>query len=308
MTNTTPKLPDTIAEVSLSPAPDASEPAVFKNVLVGVDGTSAGRDAIALAEVLRDPNGRLTLAHVALDRTATDQNFRSTPVGSPSREMLEREQAAMGVSADLTDIIAPSVGSGLHQLAEDCHADLLVVGSGRSRWTLLPGRPTQDSLSGAPCALVVAPVEYAEAPKQIDTIGVAYNGSPESETALAVACAVASRHAAVVRALTVVRSSRGVWRYRHPLAPRWRRIDGPPESAPGDRPCSGTEVDGRVTIGAPSKQLLGFGDEVDLLVVGSRGLATLRRLLLGSTSARLARSASCPVLVLQPGSGPHAPR
>ena len=34
-----------------------SEPGGFKNVLVGVDGTSTGRDAIALADILRDPDG-----------------------------------------------------------------------------------------------------------------------------------------------------------------------------------------------------------------------------------------------------------
>ncbi len=304
MTHTAPEPTD--APASPSPNPVASEPAMFKNVLVGVDGTSAGRDAIALAETLRDHEGRLTLAHVVLGRTPVNQDFRSTPVERGSREILERERAAAGVSADLTGMVAPSVAIGLHRLAENHNADLLVVGSCRTRSIdrLLGGRRTQQALSGATCAVAVAPVGYAEAPKRIDTIGVAYSGTSESETALAVACAVASRRGAVVRTLTVVRRARAVWRYRHPLAPRWRRTDEPPEPAPGERPCSSTEVDGRVTIGAPSKQLLGFGDEVDLLVVGSRDRGPVRRLLLGSTSAHLARSAECPVLVLQLGSGP----
>ena len=34
------------------------ESIMFGNVLVGVDGTSAGRDAIALGDVLRDRDGR----------------------------------------------------------------------------------------------------------------------------------------------------------------------------------------------------------------------------------------------------------
>ena len=37
---------------------------MFKNVLVGVDGSPNGRDAIALASQLIDPDGKLTLAHV----------------------------------------------------------------------------------------------------------------------------------------------------------------------------------------------------------------------------------------------------
>ncbi len=37
---------------------------MFKNVLVGVDGSTYGRDAIALASQLAGPGGKLTLAHV----------------------------------------------------------------------------------------------------------------------------------------------------------------------------------------------------------------------------------------------------
>ena len=70
-----------------------------------------------------------------------------------------------------------------------------------------------------------------------------------------------------------------------------------------ERVASLTGVDGRVTVGPPADELLAFADEVDLLVVGSRRHGPLRRLLLGSTSAYLARTAPCPLLVL-----PRSPR
>jgi nucleotide-binding universal stress UspA family protein len=44
---------------------------MFKNVLVGVDGSPNGRDAIALATQLRGHDGRLTLAHVHRSELAT---------------------------------------------------------------------------------------------------------------------------------------------------------------------------------------------------------------------------------------------
>jgi len=44
----------------------------------------------------------------------------------------------------------------------------------------------------------------------------------------------------------------------------------------------------------------------DLLVVGSRGLSTARRLLLGSVSTALVNHAPCPVLVVRPLSTPAA--
>ena len=56
-----------------------------------------------------------------------------------------------------------------------------------------------------------------------------------------------------------------------------------------------------VPVGPPVDELLAFGDQVDLLVVASRGHGPLRRLLLGSTSAHLARSSRCPLLVLPRG-------
>lgn len=36
----------------------------FENVLVGLDGRSGGRDAVALAAQLVAPHGHITLAHV----------------------------------------------------------------------------------------------------------------------------------------------------------------------------------------------------------------------------------------------------
>ena len=291
------------AETSASPGRVANEPVAFKNVLVGVDGMPTGRDAIALAETLRHRDGRLTLAHIVLAQSPADADFHSTEAGHQARDMLERERAAAGVSADLTGMFAPSVGRALHELAADTGADLLVVGSSTpgALSRLLRGHDPRATPSGAPCAVAVAPLGYAERPKPIETIGVAYNGTPASETPLAAACAVASSHGATVRTLTVVKGARAVARYRHPLVPRWRRTDAPPKPAPASRACSCVNVDGRVAIGSPNKVLLAFGDQVDLLVVGSRGHGLLRRLLLGSTSAHLARSVRCPVLVPKRG-------
>jgi hypothetical protein len=60
----------------------------FDNVLVGVNGTSTGRDAIALADRLCARGGRLTLANIVLMPTPTYRNFHMTPVGRDRFEML----------------------------------------------------------------------------------------------------------------------------------------------------------------------------------------------------------------------------
>lgn len=57
----------------------------------------------------------------------------------------------------------------------------------------------------------------------------------------------------------------------------------------------GTEVSGKlITAGT---ETLADQEDIDIMVVGSRGYGPLRRVLLGSVSTRLVRNASCPVIV-----------
>ena len=182
---------------------------MFKSVLVGVDGRPNGRDAIALASHLTDPDGKLTLVHVH------SGDLRPSHAISPglvreereaSHTLLERERAAAEVSAELVSVVAMSPGRGLHEQADERGCDLLVVGScshgafGRA----MLGDDTRAALNGAPCAVAIAPLGYAEHPTPIAKIGVAYNASPESEAALAMAHSLAAANRASVHALEVV--------------------------------------------------------------------------------------------------------
>ena len=299
MTNSTVGAPSARPEQASLVTAGASEPFRLRKVLVGVDGTATGRDAIALGDVLYEPGGQLTLAHVVLRSTPTDQNFHATRAWSESRKMLERERQAAGVAADLTGMASSSVGSGLHQLTNDCGADLLVVGSCSRGLTgrVLVGDDTRASLNGASCAVAIAPDGYADDPQDIRTVGVAYNDTPEAEAALAIARSLAAEHRATVRALTAVSVSSGAARWDPFGAGSGEMIDVLQHAAK-DRLRSLDGVEGRVAVGLPGDELTAFSDEVDLLVVGSRSYGPLRRLMFGSTSAHLARTARCPLLVL----------
>jgi nucleotide-binding universal stress UspA family protein len=283
---------------------------MFKNAIVGVEGRPSGRDAIALASRLLDPEGRLTLVHV---HTGVHRPVHASVPGllaaerEESHELLERERTAAEVTAELVSFVSMTPGRGLHDVAEAEHADLLVVGSS-SRGLLgrvLLGDDTRASLNGAPCAVAIASRGYAERPAPIATVGVGYDGSPESETALATARIVAERNRANIRALEVV--SIPTYAYTGIVPPALgESIDIMLQEAT-DRVKALEGVDGYAMYGLPGEELAAFSDQLDLLIVGSRNYGPMRRLVLGSTSDYLERHARCSLLVLPRKAGEDQP-
>jgi nucleotide-binding universal stress UspA family protein len=274
---------------------------MFKNVLVGVDGRSGGRDGIALASRLKEADGRLTLAHVR--RGMLRRSHAVTPgMEGEGREaaasLLEEERDATGVDATLVSIEAFTPGRGLHEQAEDQGADLLVVGSTtRGAWgRAMLGDDTRAALNGTPCAVAVAPLGYAASSSSLAKIGVAYDDSRESVAALEAARGIAASTGAVIKALQVVEIPSVA--YAGAFAPGAAiEIESIMDEV-NEQMHELRGVEGRAVYGLAGEELARFGQEVDLLVVGSRGYGPLMRLVLGSTSDFLQRHARCPLLVL----------
>jgi len=274
---------------------------VFDNVLVGVDGNAYGRDAIALAAQLAGADGKLTLANVRLGELHPLHAITPGLLDEERDEslaLLERERAEVGVQAKLVSVVASSPGAGLHRQAEAQGADVLVVGSSsRSVFgRAMLGDDTRAALNGAPCAVAIAARAYSAHPSPIAKVGVAYNGSPESKHALAVALEVAQPTKATVSAMEVVAVP--AYAFTGVMAPPMGETI---ELLLADAKARMSElpgVEGRAAYGLAGEELAEFGEDVDLLVVGSRGYGPLRRLVLGSTSEYLERHARCSLLVL----------
>lgn len=274
---------------------------MFKNVLVGVDGRPNGRDAIALAARLLDPDGKLTLAHVHSGELHPIHAVTPGLVAEEdkaSHALLEQERAGAGVSAELLSIVAMSPGRGLHEQAEAQGADLLVVGScGRGAFgRAMLGDDTRSALNGAPCAVAVAARGYAEHPTPIGRLGVGYDGSPESQAALAKAKTLAAPTRAAVIALEVV--SIPSYAFTGLIPPALGESIDLMLNEASVRMKALPDVEGRAAYGLTGEELAAFGDDVDLLVVGSRSYGPVKRLVLGSTSDYLERHARCSLLVL----------
>ena len=270
---------------------------MFDNVVVGVDDSDAGRDALELAKRLVFFDGNLLLVFVEVVMPAPSPDTDPQWQAADRRRALERLASLRDeaqVDAQLLTVQAGSVASGLHEAVRR-HGDLLVIGASRRDdfERVFVGDDTREVLDNAPSAVAVAPRGYAARPPGLDTIGVAYNGSPASEEALAVASELAREHNAELSAFEAVpepiyvhdpRSGR--WELEERLAKAYKRLDELGDVKP------------RVASGDAAQALARYAASVDLLVLGSHEHRPIDRFTGGSTSQRLADNAPCPLLVL----------
>jgi nucleotide-binding universal stress UspA family protein len=270
-------------------------------VIVGVDGREGGRDAIALGRVLRAGIGKLTLTYVYVGEPYFRRGSSAVYVArerESARELLERAREATATEADILSHGAPSVGRGLHEMAELVGADLLVIGSSRRGLVgrVLIGDDTRAALNGAPCAVAIAPAGYAQQPGIMREIGVGYDGSPESEHALGVARRLADAHRTKLSAFMAESLPANAYPFAG-VAP----VDEAYEQLVDDARRRVAALDGvepHAAYGHPAEELALYSASLDLLVIGSRSSGPIGRLVHGSTAQQLARTARCPLLVL----------
>lgn len=272
---------------------------MFRNVIVGVDGGEGGRDAIALARLLLDEQGQMTLTHVYRGEPALWGS--SAPLEAAERdqaqELLEAARTSARIDAPLRLWRSPSVGRGLHELAEAIDSDLLVIGSSRRALVgrVLVGDDTRAALNGAACAVAIAPVGQATRPPVMREIGVGYDGSPESRHALGIAKELAQAFGIKLSALQAV--SLPAYDLMACGIPEANWIEDEVDAA-RERIAALDGVEPHAGYGVAAEELALFSASLDLLVVGSRGYGPIGRLVHGSTSEQLARTARCSLLVL----------
>ncbi len=73
------------------------------------------------------------------------------------------------------------------------------------------------------------------------------------------------------------------------------------EEAGGDVTETHVRIDDSQTAGNEAEHITGLAEELgaDLIVIGSRGLSGMKRLVMGSVSESVVRHAHCPVLVMR---------
>jgi nucleotide-binding universal stress UspA family protein len=276
----------------------------FRRVITAFDGSPPAEDALALALRLLEPDdGTLTLACVVSGRRwhlGAHVHRPDAVVPDEIAFMLAdaRDRAVPpGIRVRQRAPVAPSPARGLTELAEQEDADLVVVGSSRHAE---PGsvrleRTAGRLLEGAPCAVAVAPGGPRET-EAFHHIGVAYDGSPEAETALHAGYDIAVRSGAAVTLFCALPDPAG---HASRLEAQ-EQLDAAADDAP-----AGVNPRTVLLYGPPGKVIRDACDGVvDLLVTGSRGYGPMQRALLGSVSETLTDGTRHPVLVLPRAASP----
>ena len=253
---------------------------VFDTVVCGVDDSEAGLVAARVAARVAAPEGRLKLISIVDAASAVHAGYAATPVLARLEEEAEgaltRAREAIDSDADVaTELVSGPPLRVLESVIDREGATLVVVGRhGRSRAAgIALGSVATHLVHEAPCSVLVTP-----AAEELDgwprSIVVGSDGSDSAAIAVTAAEQLARRTSATLRVLVATKNGE-------------IDLDAARESSP----------DLQEEARGPVDALLAASKEVDLIVVGSRGLHGLKAL--GSVGERVAHGAECPVLVVR---------
>jgi nucleotide-binding universal stress UspA family protein len=211
-------------------------------VVIGYDGGPGAADALALgigwAGQLGTPSVVLTVypgpapispgrvdAEWVADRRAEAENLLDEARGLATETNVEFRAVGSG-----------SASHGLHDLAEELEASLIVLGSPqRPQPPLLTATTGDRVIAGASCPVSIPPRGWRDRPARgLGRIGVAFVPTPDGREALRTAAVFARRVDAQLHVVTVVADEAEVMSYRIGQDAEQKRLSawGTPHSKP----------------------------------------------------------------------------
>ena len=283
-----------------------------ENIVVAVDARERTLDALVLGRLFTEATEARAVLVTVLPYNPLDDldSPGMTAAVAEARAAVLAVGESEGVDVAEVQVIPGNFAAReLQRVTEQPDTGLVVVGSttrgpvGR----LLIGGMGERLLTGAACPVAVAPNGYRPGrPSRLGRIGVGLDSSQEARHALEAAVALARASQARVRVITAFQSLAfgGVTTTALPgesLNVAMRTELGAIHDEAVAEVQRSIEAEGRFLDGSADEVLVAESEDLDLLVVGSRGYGPIGAVLLGSATTVLARTAGCPILVLPRG-------
>lgn len=283
-------------------------------IVVGFDGSARSEDAIELGSLLAELLAAPLVAVCAWRRPAlSGPDDALTKVLRDESERIAGQAARMArvpieAARAVEEVSAPRA---LARAAEERDAGLIVVGSSHrgALGRVLAGSVPERLLHDGGAAVAVAPAGFVTGePPRLTSVGVGFDGGPESHVALALGVALARAAHVPLRVIGVIGTQlaglipaalNDAARAGHLAAIEERERIAVRETVAQLRDV---EAVAEPRFGEPVASLRARSHELGLLVVGSHAYGALRRALHGSVSTDLMRASACPLIVIPPAS------
>ncbi|PEN09479.1 hypothetical protein CRI93_01760 [Longimonas halophila] len=299
----------------------------IENILIATDFSDASQSA--LKQALRFANTFGATVHIlhvvdelepgwyGVDDAKKRADALRGAIKQEAQSMLVEmvpDDAGVAVNTHVSMQLSFDVSATINEYASERDIDLIVIGSrgqtDRSAYAL--GRVASQVIEEAPCPVlaVAETAPWMGASEPLSDIVAPIDFSKPSYQAYAHARYLAAAFGARLH-LVFVAESRTVPLFSDTGLPGLRTIDMPSEIVDNSRAAlqhmidhaDGPSVEHKIHIekGEPAAAVLDLIERkgIGLAVIATRGHSALERLLLGSTTRRLLRMASCPVLTLR---------
>ena len=281
----------------------------FNKILVAADGNPMSIQAEEVtAEIAKKFKSKVTVIHVVahdLSDTQLRQELRTTPeavVKEIAGYYLQKGRGTIDYAAMLLQEEGIEVKTILEEYMDPAEAiiqeierrkyDLVVLGNrGESEAeTFSLGSVADKVATHAPCSVLIV-----KKGTKISKILVAIDGSENAKKALNHAVQLASRIKANITLLNVQRST------LYKLKPSVAKDVGERILSRASNEVKEVKFDKKLEFGNPAETVINVAEKgnYDLIIVGRRGLSTVKRFFLGSVSDDVSHHAKCSVLIIR---------
>jgi len=280
----------------------------FKRILVPVDGSHSCLHAKMLAALIaKEFKSKVTVIHVvthefmhpelkaqyrlppAILHEIENSYLRAGRKIIRNAEELFREE---GIEADVRLVTYEDPAETVLQLVKEEGHDLVVIGN---RAKNQAARFSLGSVAEKVARHAECPVIVVKRKPKVARMLVAIDGSEHAEKALEYAVQIAKKHGAKITLLHVEEAKL--------LRLEPKAIEGIGECILLDVATKIKEVefDKKLEFGSPAETIIKVAkkEDYDLIVIGSRGLSSVKRFFLGSVSDDVSMHAQCSVMIVR---------